>query len=151
MRQGSFKHELVASLPEKLEGGFLYITHARDVAGHLCACGCRREVITPLSPTDWKLSIEGGAPTLKPSIGNWAFPCRSHYYIRGGEVLWAGSMSTKAIVQGRQRDRARKQAFYSSLSEPLPLDPVHMPEVQLPKQRGFVERLASLWRSIFAV
>jgi len=118
MKQARFRHEVVDFIPEKLQPGILYVTTDRDVAGHLCACGCGREVITPLSPTDWSIAFDRRGTTLFPSIGNWAFPCRSHYFIRDGGVVWARDMSDKAIAQGRQRDRARKQRYYGQLSEP---------------------------------
>ncbi|UXH79051.1 DUF6527 family protein [Roseateles amylovorans] len=113
MKQIRFRHQPVDVIPESLEAHVLYVTRDGDVAAHLCACGCGKEVITPLAPTDWTLSFEkrGGA-TLDPSIGNWAFPCRSHYFIWGGAVVWARGMSEKAIAAGRSRDRARKQKYY---------------------------------------
>lgn len=107
-----FRHEVVGSIPEVLKPNTLYVTTDADVAGHLCACGCGREVITPLSPTDWSVSFDRQGATLYPSIGNWAFPCRSHYFISNGGVVWARNMSDKAIAQGRRRDKARKQRYY---------------------------------------
>lgn len=118
MKQGRFRHKVVDSIPEILQANTLYVTTDRDVAGHLCACGCGREVITPLSPTDWSITFGRRGATLFPSIGNWAFPCRSHYFIRDGDAVWARDMSDKAIAHGRQRDRARKQQYYGRLSEP---------------------------------
>lgn len=118
MKQAQFRHEVVDSIPETLQANTLYVTTDGDVAGHLCACGCGREVITPLSPTDWSITFDRCGATLFPSIGNWAFPCRSHYFIRDGDVVWARNMSDKAIAQGRQRDRVRKQRYYGRLSEP---------------------------------
>lgn len=118
MRQVRFKHEVVGSIPEVLKPNTLYVTTDGDVAGHLCACGCAREVITPLSPTDWSVSLERRGATLYPSIGNWAFPCRSHYFISDGAVVWARNMSDKAIAQGRRRDKARKQRYYELQTTP---------------------------------
>ncbi|WP_234451880.1 DUF6527 family protein [Pseudomonas sp. MF6776] len=83
---------------------------------HLCACGCRKEVVTPLSPTDWVLSFNG-AVTLSPSIGNWSFPCRAHYFIRGGNVRWAGDMSTEQIERGRALSSSAKERFYGAQSQ----------------------------------
>ena len=34
---------------------------------------------------------ENGMTTLDPSIGNWSFACRSHYFMRKGRVVWAGN------------------------------------------------------------
>lgn len=118
MKQVRFRHEVVGSIPEVLKPNTLYVTTDADVAGHLCACGCGREVITPLSPTDWSVSFERRGATLYPSIGNWAFPCRSHYFISDGAVVWARNMSDKAIAQGRRRDKARKQRYYESQATP---------------------------------
>jgi hypothetical protein len=44
-------------------------------------CGCNNEVVTPLSPTDWQLTFDGESVSLNPSIGNWSFKCKSHYWI----------------------------------------------------------------------
>jgi hypothetical protein len=51
-----------------------------------CACGCGKEVVTPLSATDWKLIFDGKTVSLDPSIGNWGFPCRSHYWVRNNRM-----------------------------------------------------------------
>jgi hypothetical protein len=115
-----FSHKVVDSLPEPLQPNTLYVTADEDVAGHLCACGCGREVITPLSPTDWSISVDRRGASLEPSIGNWSFPCRSHYFIRSGAVAWAGDMSNKAVAQGRQRDKAVKRRYYERQGMPLP-------------------------------
>jgi len=113
MKRGRFRREVVVSIPETLQPNVLYVTVEGDIAGHLCACGCGREVITPLSPTDWSMHVDQRGVSLSPSIGNWTLPCRSHYYIWEGAVVWAGDMSERAIAAGRRRDRARKQRYYS--------------------------------------
>jgi len=33
-----------------------------------------------------------GVVSLAPSIGNWSFPCNSHYWITGNEVRWAADV-----------------------------------------------------------
>lgn len=149
MRSTRFRHELVDAIPERLQRGILYVAKDGDVAGHLCACGCGREVITPLSSTDWSLTIGRRGATLDPSIGNWAFPCRSHYLIWDGEVVWAGDMSTRAIALGRQRDKARKQLFYEALKEAprAPQDRKSVPNSAALQPRG--RRLIDCWKSMF--
>ncbi|MBK0116116.1 MULTISPECIES: DUF6527 family protein [unclassified Delftia] len=107
------EHLVVHSLPEPLKSGILYVTSDQDLAAHLCACGCGKEVITPLSPTDWELTLRKDVASLWPSIGNWSFPCRSHYIVRGGRVVWASDMSEAAIQRGRQSSRTRKDLYYS--------------------------------------
>ena len=106
------------TIPETVEPGVLYVSMSLASAIHLCACGCGQEVITPLSPTDWKLYFDGENVSLEPSIGNWGFSCRSHYWIRGGKVRWAGSMSAPEIEGGRVRDQQRKSDYYEHKRTP---------------------------------
>ncbi len=84
-----FQTEFVVHIPEKLENGVLYISMTHTVAMHLCACGCGEEVITPLHPrTGWVLTYDGVGVSLDPSIGNWNFACRSHYFIKHSRIRW---------------------------------------------------------------
>ncbi|WP_407657660.1 DUF6527 family protein [Lacibacter sediminis] len=53
---------------------------------HRCVCGCGSRVVTPISPTGWQLTYDGESITLDPSIGNWSFECKSHYWIRKSVV-----------------------------------------------------------------
>jgi hypothetical protein len=80
------KHEFVEQIPERLNDGVLYVSMSFGTVVHKCACGCGSEVVTPLSPTDWKLTFDGESISLHPSIGNWSFACRSHYWITNGQV-----------------------------------------------------------------
>lgn len=100
--------QFVEHFPERLEPGELYLAMEFATAAHLCACGCGVKVITPFSPTDWQMSFDGETVSLKPSIGNWTFQCRSHYWVRSGRVEWAGDMSQEAINAGRKRDAEAK-------------------------------------------
>lgn len=113
MSQARFAPQFVEFLPDDIDPGILYVSMSYAVAAHRCACGCGREVVTPLSPTDWTLTFDGENVSLDPSIGNWSFPCHSHYFIRGGKVQWAASMSDAAIQRGRLRDRASKAAHFA--------------------------------------
>ncbi|MFI0405527.1 DUF6527 family protein [Actinomadura sp. 3N508] len=81
-------HQFVDHAPETLKEGILYISIPFTSALHLCCCGCGREVVTPLTPRDWRLIFDGQTVSLEPSIGNWNFPCRSHYWIHGSKVRW---------------------------------------------------------------
>ena len=82
-------HEFVEFIPDMIEEGKLYVSIEYATTVHKCCCGCGKEVVTPLSPTDWKLIFDGKTVSLDPSIGNWSFPCRSHYWIRNNWALWA--------------------------------------------------------------
>lgn len=104
-----FAHEFVEQIPERLGEGVLYISIQYATGMHLCACGCGREVVTPLSPTDWKMIYDGETVSLSPSIGNWSLECQSHYWIRRSRVRWARWMSREEIERGRERHRRRKE------------------------------------------
>jgi len=80
--------EFVTLMPDDLVPGVIYISREYGVALHLCACGCGNEVVTLFGRSGWELVENDGVVTLKPSIGNFSFPCRSHYYIRGNRVVW---------------------------------------------------------------
>ena len=79
-------HEFVELIPEELKQGTLYVSIHFATASHLCCCGCGNKVVTPIRPTDWKFICDGKTISLEPSIGNWSFPCQSHYWIRNNRV-----------------------------------------------------------------
>jgi hypothetical protein len=116
MRQTHFSHQVVEFIPDRLAGGILYVSHRYKTAVHKCACGCGEEVVTPLGLTDWSLRIGSGAATLDPSIGNWSFACRSHYFIRKGKVVWAGQMSRRQIERGRSYDRQARERHIEAVN-----------------------------------
>ena len=82
------QHKLVKSIPNTLENGVLYISMEYATAIHKCCCGCGNEVVTPFSPDGWKLSFDGKTLSITPSIGNWSFKCRSHYWIIKNGIKW---------------------------------------------------------------
>lgn len=108
------KHEFVEYIPDDLTAGTVYISIVYKTALHKCVCGCGIEVVTPISPTDWQLTFNGESISLHPSIGNWSFPCRSHYWIKNGEVVWAPSWSREEIEAGRKQDALRKKEYYAT-------------------------------------
>lgn len=120
-RAARLRVEHVELIPEDLEAGVLYLSRRYRTASHLCCCGCGREVVTPLSPAKWRLVERDGEVSLSPSIGNWSFPCRSHYWIAHGEVRWAGAMSASQIARVQARDRA--DAIAASQLAPVPSPP----------------------------
>jgi Family of unknown function (DUF6527) len=116
-RSVPLRHEFVDLIPEgrDLKEGILYVSISYATTIHRCCCGCGTEVVAPLSPTDWQLIFDGESVTLDPSIGNWSFPCRSHYWIRKDRAEWALPMSQREIEAGRQRDQIAKGKYYSGL------------------------------------
>lgn len=113
MRSHTLEHRFVRSVPRELEPGVLYVSVEYATAVHSCCCGCGEQVVTPLSPTDWKMIYDGESVSLTPSIGNWQLPCRSHYVIRQGRVIEADSWSAEQVEAEHRRDKAAKARFYS--------------------------------------
>ena len=140
MKQARFSHQFVEYIPEQIAEGILYVSMNYAVASHRCACGCGREVVTPISPIDWQLRFDGEAITLEPSIGNWNFPCRSHYFIRGGIVRWASDMSQEAIELGRERDRRTKERYCSRKGCHLPEQPHQLSALTSSVESGAVSK-----------
>jgi Family of unknown function (DUF6527) len=46
-----------------------------------------------------------GKVSLRPSVGNWALPCRSDYFIDRGHIRWARSFSGTETQLNREHDR----------------------------------------------
>lgn len=110
----SLRHEFVEYIPSDLKDGTIYVSMTFATAVHKCCCGCGNEVVTPLSPTDWKLIFDGVSITLHPSIGNWSFDCQSHYFMRRNQVIWAPKWSQEEIDIGRARERSAKKGYFES-------------------------------------
>jgi hypothetical protein len=103
----------VQYIPQELEVGKLYVSEEYGAAAHLCACGCGHKVNTPIGPTDWSLKVIRGKPSLFPSVGNWQIPCKSHYWIRNGEIEWAPAWSDEQISAGRRAEQRRDEEYFS--------------------------------------
>jgi hypothetical protein len=110
-----FVAEFVESFPSPLVPGVLYISTTYSTAGHLCACGCGREIVTKLSPARYKVVFDGDI-SLSPSVAATALPCNSHYFITRGEVDWHRRLNAWQTERVRtadqlavtaQRERAR--------------------------------------------
>lgn len=116
MARSTFEHRFVHFIPDMLEDGVLYVSIEFTTVMHKCYCGCGREVVTPISPAGWTLSFDGDSLTLDPSIGNWSFACRSHYWIERNRVVPARQWSEYEIEAGRARTARLKERYYSMLT-----------------------------------
>jgi len=88
-RRTILEPEFVTLMPETLVDGKLYISREYGTAIHNCCCGCGNKTVTPTSGHEaWKLTVLDGTVSLTPSIGNWQFQCRSHYWIRSNKIIW---------------------------------------------------------------
>ena len=108
------RHEFVDYIPEQLDDGVLYVSYRFGTVVHRCACGCGEEVVTPLGPAEWSLTYDGRTISLAPSIGNWSFGCRSHYWIDEGSVRWARGFSDDEVSLVRQEARKRRVGYYQT-------------------------------------
>ncbi|WP_458789105.1 DUF6527 family protein [Dyella jiangningensis] len=120
MKIRALEPRFVEHLPEKLEDGLLYISEPFALAAHKCCCGCGEEVITPLRPSRWRIIKGQRGVSLWPSIGNWKFPCRSHYWIRDNQVIPAPSMSLQKIEQVKRRDRRDADRHIQTINRQAP-------------------------------
>ena len=100
------EHRWVGQVPEReqMRPGELYVSVTHATTAHLCPCGCEREVVLPLEPRRWKLTFDGTAVSLSPSVGNGAHACRSHYWVIGDRVRWARPLDDQDVLLARRRD-----------------------------------------------
>ncbi|MES0039793.1 DUF6527 family protein [Mesorhizobium sp. M0046] len=83
----SYRYQLVDRIPTDMREDVVYHTEEFELAGLLCACGCGHR-ITLLVPDSHKVWDEGGFATIRPSVGVFDAPCKSHYVISAGDVQW---------------------------------------------------------------
>ena len=114
MLKKALTHKFVEFIPTYLDEGTIYVSLDYATVAHKCCCGCGNEVVTPLSPTDWRLTFDGQSISLWPSIGNWNFTCQSHYWIKHNRVEWARRWSQDEIDEGRTRDSLTKESYYKN-------------------------------------
>lgn len=132
--------EFVDSAPRILEPGVVYVSMGYRTVLHLCCCGCGNEVVTPLAPDRWHLMFDGEAITLNHSIGNWSFPCQSHYWIKGNKVNWDRLFSAAEIELVRSRDRRAMQRSTVTAQDTMPARP------QTPTPRPWLARVRRFLR-----
>jgi hypothetical protein len=109
-------YEFVEYVPRELKAGVIYVSIPFATVIHKCCCGCGQQVVTPLAPSQWTLIFDGKSVSLHPSIGNWNFPCRSHYWIRQNRVIWANQLSARQIDVVQKQDLAAVRSEFHSAS-----------------------------------
>lgn len=106
------QHKFVEFIPNEPEEGILYITVIYRTAVHLCVCGCGKKVVTPFSPTDWELTFNGKTVSLSPSIGNWNFECKSHYFITNSKIHFVRRWKDWEIEEVKKQDVEANEKYY---------------------------------------
>ncbi|WP_431246914.1 DUF6527 family protein [Leifsonia xyli] len=127
----------VELIPRELQSGKLYISMEYTTTAHLCASGCGRKVVLPLSPAQWQLYFDGEAVSLSPSIGNWDLPCQAHYWIRRNKIHWAARWDNKRIEARRSSDARDLDDFY----EQREASPQAANESTTARRKSFWQRL----------
>jgi Family of unknown function (DUF6527) len=140
-RLAAIRPEFVEFVPKELEEGVLYISIAYGATVHKCACGCRSKVTLPLNPAKWRLMFDGETVSLWPSVGNWSYPCQSHYWIEQNSIEWASKWSAEKIEENRIRDRAARELYLKSRTEPV----AARPSGDGPR-RGLIDRIRGVFR-----
>ena len=139
MKAEDFRPVFVDDIPNTLDEGHIYISIRYRTASHLCACGCRTQVVTPIKPAKWELTYNGEAIWLAPSIDRSQSPCGSHYWIRRSRIQWYPPLSEVDAQRTRERDARDLRAYYNDRAQPQ-----HRPAASAEK------KTARLWSRLWA-
>ena len=102
----------VEEIPQNIDEGILYVCLQYNSIIHKCACGCGEIVSTPLDRKyGWTMKYDGEYISLYPSIGNGAYDCRSHYYIRDNGIVWFANIIMQEPQEGNDRISVLKRIF----------------------------------------
>lgn len=157
MRYNHLNHTFVEHIPDTLKPGILYISMEYATAAHSCCCGCGEEIITPFTPTDWRMTFDGDSVSISPSIGNWTLDCSSHYVIKQGRIIEAAPWTDVQVASERERDENAKAAHYavknaetnSSLAEvanPNIIEKKSAPDISHSLTNIIWSKISRLWR-----
>ncbi len=153
-RARQLKHRFVEFIPDEIEDATLYVSMEYGTVRHKCCCGCGEHVVTPLSPTDWKLIFDGETISLHPSIGNRSYTCRSHYWIRNGAAVWAPQQTDAEVEATRRSDRRNKDAYYAGhaghVAPAAVVAAAEPTDVSLVPAGGLLSRLSRCFASLLA-
>lgn len=97
IKQVEFKKVIqVETMPpkENMEQFVLYVSKKYGLSIHLCLCGeCGEQTVLPFSKIidgkdiGWTHEEDNqGRYTMRPSIGNYQLPCKSHYIITNNKA-----------------------------------------------------------------
>lgn len=109
--------QCVESFPTPMEPGVLYMSLTYSTAGHICPCGCGREVVTKLSPARYRIIFDGEV-SLRPSVAATGLPCNSHYFISRGTVGWHAKLDLAQAARAQAADRRAVEAHQTPTRQP---------------------------------
>ena len=142
------KHKFVEYMPDTIETGILYISLKFGTILHKCVCGCNNVVNTPLSPVDWKMTYDGDSITLYPSIGNWSFHCKSHYWIINNKIVWAKTWGYEKIERVRKSEVIDRLDYYKSNANKLKSHDKYKDEISINNHK---KKKWSLFKYLFGI
>lgn len=109
MKMKQITPKFVDEIPDDIQDRILYISLKYNSVIHKCACGCGEIVSTPLERKHgWIIQYDGEKCSLYPSIGNGAYGCHSHYYIRENKILWLDDIDILKVEKGKAKDSTIK-------------------------------------------
>jgi len=103
MKINYFKPVFISRIPNNLKNGILYVCLECDTVIHKCACGCGETVVTPTSENGWTFIYKDSSVSLRPSIGNYNYKCKSHYYITNNNVIWLNNLKPTNLSKKKKR------------------------------------------------
>jgi hypothetical protein len=146
-RLSRIEPEFVDLMPRELRPGILYVSMKYATTQHLCACGCGKKVVLPLSPADWNLRYDGENISMSPSVGNWEYSCRSHYWIERNQVHWARTWTRDQVEAGRRRDTRDLEAYFEERGAQVQSQSHQSSKSFATYGSKLFRRLRKLWRS----
>ena len=82
------KYKKVEYIPKDndMDENTIYISDQYGISVHKCICGCKTITAMPLGENEWSYQIDtNNNISMQPSVGNYQFPCKSHYiFYKGG-------------------------------------------------------------------
>ncbi len=114
-RTGYFTAQFIESFPTLMEPDVLYISTTYSTSGHICPCGCGREIVMKLSPMRWRV-IYDGEVSLQPSVAATGLPCNSHYFITRGKVDWCHKLDASEVAMVQAADRRVIEEHHTQLA-----------------------------------
>src|SRR5680860_635512 len=141
-RLATIRPDFVEFVPKELEDGVLYISVPYSITVHKCACGCGSKITLPISPAKWHFSWDGDSISVWPSVGNWSYPCQSHYWIEQNRIEWAPKMTQEKIEANRAWDKADRENYLNSHTQRTGTDA----KTGLDSRRRLIDRLRGLIR-----
>ena len=88
-------------IPEELDSGIMYVCIEGKTMMHLCPCVCGKIVVLSLDRTFWSFKYDGENISIFPSIGNYQFPCKSHYWIIDNCIVWDSDLKNDVFSKNR--------------------------------------------------